>query len=361
MFNKKPICLLIPMMTILLSGCFSPQVIYPDELRQLHRNVLVNILADGIDEQNIDLLLQTLTEDGEWPGIDYSSKTRGAWSPRSHLGNLLDVSVAYQTKGSKYYHKAAVSEKIHLALDHWLENDFTSPNWWHPDIGTPMLVAPVMVLMEAELSEEQMALGYKILEHSKMGKTGQNKVWHAGNVLFTSLLKRDIDTVRLAAESIEEELVVSMKEGVQPDWSYHQHGPQLQFGNYGLSYVNDMIKWISILRNTPFQFDETKVAILRDYVLNGQQWVTWKDQLDISACGRRLFIDSPELKASILAGHFTSMERLDLGYAGAYKKANQYETLCGHKHFWRSDFQVWRNHVIQRTSRVITWVMGLPD
>ena len=217
-----------------------------------------------------------------------------------------------------------------------------SPNWWHPDIGTPMMIAPVMVLMETELTDEQMDLGYRIMERSKR-KTGQNKVWLAGNVLLTSLLKRDVDTIKLACRSIQEELIVSMKEGVQPDWSYHQHGPQLQFGNYGLSYVNDMIMWISILRNTPYQFDEQKVSILRDYALDGQQWVTWKDQFDISACGRRLFIDSPAQKATVMAAHFTSMERLEPAFADVYKKANQYENLSGHKHFWRSDFQVWRN------------------
>ena len=343
MINPKLIYLSIPLLCLLVSACNDQNARYPEELRQLHQNVWENILADGINAEHVDQLLNTVTKDGRWPGIDYGSKTRGAWSPRAHLGNLLQIAIAYRTKGSPYFRKENVSEKIHTALNHWLENDFTSPNWWHPEIGTPMLLAPIMILMEAELTEEQIALGYKILERSEMGKTGQNKVWLAGNVLFTSLLKRNTDTVRLAAEAIEEELVVSMKEGVQPDWSYHQHGPQLQFGNYGLSYVNDMIKWISILRNTPFQFDESKVAILRNYVLHGQQWVTWKNQMDISACGRQLFIDSPESKAAALARHLTSMEVLDTAHEEAYRQANQYETLSGNKHFWRSDFQVWRN------------------
>jgi chondroitin AC lyase len=343
MISRKVIYFSIPLLCLLLSGCFDHKVKFPEELRQLHQNVWENILDVEIDEENVDLLLETLTDAGQWPGIDYEDKTRGAWSTRNHLRNLVDITIAYQSKGSKYYRKDEVSKKVQLALNLWLENDFLNPNWWHPDIGTPMMIAPVMVLMEAELTEEQMEMGYVILERSKMGKTGQNKVWLAGNVLFTSLLKKDIDTIKLASQAIQEELVVSMKEGVQPDWSYHQHGPQIQFGNYGLSYVNDMIKWITILRNTPFQFDEQKVSILRDYVLNGQRWITWKNQLDISACGRQLFIDSPELKAASLASHFTRMERLDPEFTDAYKQANQYETLSGHKHFWRSDFQVWRN------------------
>ena len=335
--------LYVPLICFLFSGCSGQNVKYPEDLRQLHQNVWDYSLNVVVDEKNIDRLLETLTDDGQWPGIDYDDKTRGGWSTRNHLGSLLDITIAYQKKGSKYYHKNGVSEKVHLALNQWLDNDFMNPNWWHPDIGTPMMIAPVMVLMEAELTEEQMAKGYIILERSKMGMTGQNKVWLAGNVLLTSLLKRDIDTIKLASRAIQEELVVSMNEGIQPDWSYHQHGPQLQFGNYGLSYVNDMIKWITILRNTPFQFDEKKVSILRNYVLNGQQWIIWKNQLDISACGRQLFIDSPESKADRLSSFFARMETLDPEFAEAYQQANHYETLSGHKHFWRSDFQVWRN------------------
>ena len=342
MFNKT-IQRAIPVFFIVISGCTEYKARYPADLRQLHQNVWDQILDVDLDEPNLDRLLKSLTAEGQWPGIDYPSKTRGSWSPRTHLTNQLDMAIAYQTRGSKYYHKAEVSEKIHLALNHWLENDFRSPNWWHPEIGTPKLLAPVLILMEAELTDRQWELGYKILERSRMGKTGQNKVWLAGNVLFTSLLKRNIDTVRLASKAIQEELVVSMKEGVQADWSYHQHGPQLQFGNYGLSYVNDMIMWITILRNTSFQFDESKLSILREYVLNGQQWVTWKGQFDISACGRRLFIDSPEQKAGLLKTHLTKMEILDPEFADDYRQANQDKNLSGHRHFWRSDFQVWRN------------------
>ncbi|MDP4679928.1 MAG: hypothetical protein NWS46_06125, partial [Cyclobacteriaceae bacterium] len=185
------------------------------------------------------------------------------------------IAKAYQPIDNKFYQKKEVSTKIHLGLNYWLENDFQCPNWCYPIIGVPMVLNPIMILMEGELSSEQLEKGLVILNRCEIGRTGQNKVWQSGNVLHSSLLTRDIEMVKKASASIQEELVVSLNEGVQPDWSYHQHGPQLQFGNYGLSYVNDMIKWISILRKTPNAFDENKVSILRDYLLKGQRWVTW--------------------------------------------------------------------------------------
>ncbi|MBK6284735.1 MAG: polysaccharide lyase 8 family protein [Draconibacterium sp.] len=335
---------------LLLFSCTQPKTSkvfeqtknYPEELQLLHQNVLTNILDEPADLQYVKELLDEMQDDGTWGDIDYTSKERGGWTPRNHLSNLLEISKAYQTSGTEFYQQKNISKKMHLALNFWLENDLICPNWWYPEIGVPMVLAPVMILMEAELSPEQIEKGVKILNRSKIGMTGQNKVWQSGNVLLRNLLLKNVDTIRIASESIKEELVVSTGEGVQPDWSYHQHGPQLQFGNYGLAYVGDMIKWITILRNTPFQFNESKVEILRNYLLEGQQWVTWKNFYDISSCGRQLFPKAQETKAASLAQSMTKMEKLDPEFASDYEKANQWQNLSGNRHFWRSDVQIQR-------------------
>ncbi len=316
---------------------------YPEELQQLHHNVVTYILNDSVNGEHVKELLDAMQADGTWANIDYTSKERGGWPPRDHVANLLEIAKAYQTLGTDFYQQKEVSNKIHLSLDYWLENDLICPNWWYPEIGIPKILNPILLLMEPELLEQQLLKAMPILKRSEIGRTGQNKVWLSGNVLYTSLLERDVEMVKKAAASIKEELVVSNGEGVQVDGSYHQHGPQLQFGNYGLSYVSDMIQWITILRKTPFAFDEDKVSILRNYMLDGQQWVTWKNHYDISASGRQLFPNSIEEKAQGISHSFEKMEELDPQYASQYRTANNYESLSGNKHFWRSDFQVKRS------------------
>ncbi|MDP4274973.1 MAG: polysaccharide lyase 8 family protein [Bacteroidota bacterium] len=329
--------------SILSNGYSQIKSSYSDDLAQLHQNVINDILSDFSNENNIEKISKELNDKGFWPDINYLSKQRGAWQPNDHFTNALQMAKAYQTSNSKYFHDPKLSAKILLALDYWFQNDFQCPNWWYPQIGVPMTLAPIMILMEDELSVEQKEKGIKILDRAKIGMTGQNKVWLSGNVLLKSLLLRDVETIRKASASIQEEMKVSMQEGIQADGSFHQHGPQIQFGNYGLAYVESMIKWISVLRNTPFQFEETKMAILRNYLLEGQQWVTWKNRMDISACGRQLFVNSPAQKARSLAYSYKKMQTLDPAFAGEYNKAMQYQNLVGDKHFWRSDFQVKRS------------------
>lgn len=316
---------------------------YPSSLQQLHKNVLDNILTDFPNAKETENLLGSLLENGSWADVDYTSKERGGWPTANHIYRILDLARAYRSPQSSIFENKKASAKIHKALNYWFDSDFQCPNWWYPEIGVPMSLAPAMILMEDELSQTEKEKGVKILDRAKIGMTGQNKVWLSGNVLLKSLLLRDEETISKAAQSIQEELVVSTGEGVQPDWSYHQHGPQLQFGNYGLAYVGDMIKWIAILRQTPFQFDESKIFVLRNYLLEGQQWVSWRNYYDISSCGRQLFPNAQRSKASSLAQDLSLMETLDPQYAPDYKKANNYQTLTGNRHFWRSDIQVQRS------------------
>ena len=315
---------------------------YPESLKQLHKNVLINILEGAEDDGEVSAWSGKLNKEGFWPDIDYDSKQRGAWEPANHLTRLVVLAKAYQTQQSTYYQDADLSKKIHKALNYWLDNDLICPNWWYPEIGVPMRLAPTLFLMEEELAARQKEKAIKILDRAELGMTGQNKVWLAGNVLMKSLLLRDEAMIHKAAVSIKEELRTGSGEGIQADWSFHQHGSQLQFGNYGLSYATSLIQWISLLRKTPFRFNEDKMSILRNYLLAGQQWVVWKQRMDISSCGRQLFIDSPQQKASSIAGAFKKMEALDPDFSDKYVAANQYTSLTGHKHFWKSDYQVQR-------------------
>ena len=41
----------------------------------------------------------------------------------------------------------ALLKAVHSAFGYWLKNDFTNPNWWWQDIGTPDLTGAVMIVL----------------------------------------------------------------------------------------------------------------------------------------------------------------------------------------------------------------------
>jgi chondroitin AC lyase len=316
--------------------------LYPKELVQMRANLETLFLKEALNADTVKILYNTLSKKGAWPDIDYTSKQRGHWAVIAHLENLQILCRAYLKSGNPYYHNRTSLDKINLALDYWLKNDFVSPNWWYPQIGIPQALAPILIVMEDELSNEQIETGIKILNKSKIGMGGQNKVWLAGNVMMKSLLLRNVDSVAIAAKTIEKEVKVSTGLGIQPDNSFHEHGSMLQLGNYGLHFLDDMVKWLAILDKTPFQFDKSKISIIRNYVLDGMQWVVYKKSFDIAASGRHLFINEQEIKRNDVIDHFHDLANLDPAYADSYIKATDYKNLVGNKHFWNSDYHVQR-------------------
>ena len=315
---------------------------YPEELTQLHENVLNYYLQDKPEQQTVDHLLSILQEDGSWKTIDYTTKIKSEWPVKNHLKYLQTLAISYNTKSSKLYKDKTLSKKIHKSLDYWLKHDFLSANWHDQHIGVPKFLLPTLLLMESELTKTQFDKGIVLANRAKIKMSGQNKVWLATNVLLKSLLLRDAETVAKASKAIQEELKVAKNVGIKSDWSYHEHGAQLQFGNYGLWYLENMIQCYAFVNDTPFQFEKHKIAILRNYVLEGQQWIHWNNSYDVNALGRHLYKDEQQKKAARLKVCLEQMKQLDKAYSEEYDKALDTKMLSGNKHFWKSDFHVHR-------------------
>ncbi|SFD27856.1 polysaccharide lyase 8 family protein [Algibacter pectinivorans] len=315
---------------------------YPVVLAKFHENVINYYLNSEIDDRATNILIENLQEDGSWSTIDYSNKVRGGWPVKNHLLHVQNLAIHYKNKTSRFYKDKDVLHKIHRALNYWLNNDFLSTNWHDQHIGVPELLLPTLFLMENELSKQQLDKAIVLLNRAKIKMSGQNKVWLSTNVMLRSLLLRKQDSVSIASKAIQDELKIANGVGVKPDWSYHEHGAQLQFGNYGLSYLEDMIKCYTFVNNTPFQFEDSKIEFLRDYVLKGQQWVIWNNTYDVNASGRQLFLNEQEKKAARLKRCLEQMKLLDTAHAKAYEDVLNTKTLSGNKHFWKSDFHVHR-------------------
>lgn len=317
-------------------------VSYPKGLDKFHRNILEYYQNQKIEDFRIAEFLSDLKENGSFSTIDYSNKTRSDWPVKDHLKYVQYLAISYKNESSKYYQDKSLSEKIHKSLDYWLENDFLSTNWHDQHIGVPEFLLPTLFLIENELTKKQLDKAKVLLHRAKIKMSGQNKVWLSNNVMLRSLLLRKQDSVAIASKAIQSELKIANGVGVKPDWSYHEHGAQLQFGNYGLSYLEDMIKTYTFLDNTPFQFEKDKIQFLRNIILEGQQWILYNHSYDTNACGRQLFPNEQLQKANRLKVCIQKMKVLDKEFTEAYTIALNSKTLSGNKHFWKSDFQVHR-------------------
>lgn len=299
----------------------------------------------------VDQLMLTFNlNTGQWSDLNYDDRRESAWDPKIHTERILLLTGLYSNRQSVYYKQQKLNVLLHRALKFWFDANLICKNWWYNEIGVPKTLGPVFIMLRDELTADEMKKGVLVLNHSRIKMTGQNKVWLAGNVLFKAILTQDESLAKMARDTIFSELKVSGSEGIQADYSFHQHGPQQQFGNYGLSFVNTLSFWARVCVDTPLEIDNDRLSLLRDLMLEGYSWITWKGYFDINSLGRHFFKSVDKSKALATAYSMLDMSIVDPKYSAQYEafitrnySQSYLPQLIGTKHFWRSDMTVHRS------------------
>ncbi|MFA4943958.1 MAG: polysaccharide lyase family 8 super-sandwich domain-containing protein [Lentisphaeria bacterium] len=371
------------------------------QFRDYQREAWKMATGAGKDEELVAAWLKSLAADGTWPDVNYADQTSGYWRTSDHLSRLNKMCMAYTSPEGRLHGDPALSKAIHAALGHWLQMDYRNPNWWHSEIGVPRELSTIMLLLDAELSPRERAAGIRIVSRAVIDSppyfggrgllTGQNRVWVAANALTRGLLTSDFELVQHARQVIFEEVAVatqagghepkvtrggsgvvllSTQDGIQPDFSFFQHGPQLQLGNYGLGFAGDIVMWLTVLRDTSLALDQHKLGIVRDYLLKGESTVVWKGVMDINACGRQLGPQSPRGKGREVLRILATAKVADAAHAAEYQAAMDRDSAsasatnipASNKYFWRADFMVHRRpgyYVSTRMSSARTYASEL--
>lgn len=305
-----------------------------------------------ITEEKVRYYLSTLSDKGTWPDINYKDQKRSGWEPKAHAERILTLVKVFQTKESIFYHSKELETTVHKALHAWFTMKLVCPNWWYNQIGIPKTLGTAFLLFESHLTEKEKQQAIQVMKQSRMGMTGQNKVWLAGNVMMRAMLQNDENLIRKARDTIASEIVTGRKEGIQSDWSFHQHGTQQQFGNYGLSFVSNLSFYAALFHGTPLAFSQTQIEQLQQFISQGYRWILWKGKMDINALGRQLFHHAPIHKALslMLAATQLNTGRAQNKYASSLRAMTEenyhphaHNQLTGCKHFWQSDLSIYRS------------------
>ena len=266
------------------------------DIQQVKKSILE--LNSKPSDETVGQYLESQQADGSWKDINYQDTMRSQWGPSFHASRLTTMATAYKDKNSVFYKKKDVAKKIHQGMRYWNDGKFVCRNWWYNQIGVPRILGILYLLMEDEMSKDELTAAIQYMKNSKFGMTGQNSAWLAENVLVRALLEKNEPLLLEARDYILRELVVSQDgEGVRPDMSFHQHGPQQQFGNYGLSYANTQAYWARIFKATVYEVGREQLDILHHYLVDGLQGTCWKGYMDIGSCGRQAVRNAQKTKA----------------------------------------------------------------
>ncbi|MEU7836067.1 polysaccharide lyase family 8 super-sandwich domain-containing protein [Nonomuraea sp. NPDC049129] len=225
-------------------------------------------------------LVNRLGADGTWPDLDYADRGDGRnWAPLEHLSRTLSLALSPQ------HHPSALT-----ALDAWRRRGPRSANWWYNEIAAPQLAGDALLLLADRLDPaERTAWGTWLAGCAGHGEmTGQNLVWTQAVVLRHGLLVDDADLVSSAVARMATTLRPTHGEGIQDDFSFHQHGAQLYSGGYGFALAADLGLWIYVVYGTPWAFGGTEVSFFTDFLLEGLQWAIHGGVFDFTTMGRNI-------------------------------------------------------------------------
>ncbi|MDR0833518.1 MAG: polysaccharide lyase beta-sandwich domain-containing protein [Candidatus Symbiothrix sp.] len=319
-------------------------------------NVIVELMQQyPLDDAFITSLLERVQPDGSWSDVDYTSQLRSGWPPSDHVRRTVELTKAFSSTKSAFYQSERVKETIHRLLAFWFKSKLRSDNWWHNEIGVPKLMGSILVLFEENLTPWELEEGIQVLNHAQIKMTGQNKVWLSANVLIRALLQNDLELVKTARNSIASEIRNDQLEGIKADHSFHQHGAQLQFGNYGMSFVTSMSLWAQVFAGSSLGFNQEQLDILSDLINEGYGRILWKGYMDTNSLGRQYFHNVQRHKAFAVILSAINLAKIDSKNQDKYNAlitgnllVNGATNKLGFYHFWQSDLTV------QRTSQWMT-------
>ncbi len=309
-----------------------------DNLRTQAVELLItdeNISTDEAGE--IDSYINSQNSNGSWTDVDYDDTDQDdddqddtSWDPIDHLKRLVMFCQAYAdysdfTGSGGNASSEELRNGINTGLEYWYgpANDNScnsgpavcpcaqscpcSENWWWNWIGKQRELQDIGILFYDELVNNQNLLNSIIgdlpldIENCRNNSvyTGANLVDVASSIIVNGLLSGDETLVTDGKTAFESGLQFA-EEGIRHDYSFHQHGPLLYNGGYGMSFLENVAFWGAVFTgDAGCDYDPEGKERLFEYVLQGTRWMTIDDLTDYSANGRDIARVYPNNNAGV--------------------------------------------------------------
>lgn len=256
----------------LLCLAIRPAQAQTDTLLNRYKQYILNTIEPEGDMRQSTI---SLNEKHQWNDINYKDSSLANWQLLNHLKRIRDLALVWTNPRSGFYKSEATWKTIDAALDLWLEKRYKNPNWWHNEIGVPQYMRDIIILLKEKLSPQQLHDAMEVLAqfHVQGSGAGANLTWSADLGFHYGLLTNNWQLMQKCRDLLLKEIKITTGEGVQPDFSFHQHGNRLQMYQYGEAFLLDNVRLAWELRGTSLSFPEEKIRILSDFVLKGWQWM----------------------------------------------------------------------------------------
>jgi len=201
---------------------------------------------------------------------DLASTTNSANITGAYL-RIKGMALAYSTYGSSLYGNASLKTDIIGALD-WMNanryNDTITAygNWWDWEIGTPLHLNDIVVLMYDDLiatpskitsymnAIEKFSPDPTEVNNAQLVPTGANLVWKCIVVGVRGVIVKSSPKLTAARDALSPLFdYVTSGDGFYKDGSFVQHNVYAYTGGYGISLLQELSNALFLLGNSPWE------------------------------------------------------------------------------------------------------------
>lgn len=343
--------LLISLLALIIV-CSDGSAQITSSIQTIHQKMTEDIIkCPSKKSKKHNIWLSQLKDNGQWSDVDYSCND----SAKKALVRLKILSNALNCEDSLIFYK----EKIGSALVYYSRNvprttTVCNENWFDIQITSNRILAEILLICKEYLSPEILieATGPIRSEFGRAkSSTGQNRIWKSELMLAKGIILNDTILINKAInEGIIPVLSITpSSEGVQSDFSFHQHNsPEnkglLYSGGYGLNFLFSITKLAYYLDETKFDFSSDQIEFIQNYALIGIGGMMFRGKMDYHSIGRK--IASPQ--KSIRDPVTNSLEKLKMVSNDTSKQTDIQIFIDslnrGQTYYWNNNFYYWRSH-----------------
>jgi hypothetical protein len=228
-----------------------------------------------------------------WEDMNVSENRNYLWSDLSNnndpftitesYNRLKDMALAYTTKGSTVYENDKLKQDIVSGLDWLYENRYNESksetgNWWHWEIGSPMALSDLLILMDEELSPKQKENYIKAIDrfvpdptrrtnYWSLTETGANRIDKSLIVIKRGITEENEEKILQGQRALGQVLLYTTKgDGFYLDGSFIQHNNVAYNGSYGYVLIDHLADILFLLQDSPWKVTDPNLSNVYSWI-----------------------------------------------------------------------------------------------
>ncbi|CAI6087041.1 polysaccharide lyase family 8 super-sandwich domain-containing protein [Cohnella sp. JJ-181] len=315
-----------------------------DTLRERWKGALTGGTTYSLTDANIAARVNAITAEAQalWDSM-YKSPTRTTlWNGynfgatpsviTSAYNNLLAMALAYSTRGSSLEGNTALRDDIIGGLDWMHANQYYAgvvqyQNWWQWQIGTPLALNDITVLMYDDLTATQISNYMDAVDYCQpsVAMTGANRAWEAIIVGLRGVIVKDSAKIANATNGLSNIFdYVTKGDGFYADGSFVQHSYFAYTGGYGVSLIESVSSLMYLVAGSSYDVTDPDKQNVYKWIYDAYEPLIYKGAMMDMVRGREIVKDWEEDSHRALRSIILLSEIAPSADAAAFKSMIKY-------------------------------------